>query len=70
MLRPDLSHAVTKLASGITRWSTNHDKMLYRPVCYLSTATDFGVLASMKGTPIPFLCTCLLTRIWGVMYAQ
>ena len=49
--RPDLSHAVTKLASGITRWSTNHDKMLYRLVCYMSATTDFGVLASMKGTP-------------------
>ena len=49
--RPDLSHGVTKLASGIMRWSINHDKMLYRLVSYMNSTLDFGVLATVRGTP-------------------
>ena len=47
--RPDLSHAVTKLASGITRWSINHDKLLYRLICYMSSTSDYGITASVFG---------------------
>ena len=41
--RPDLAHAVTRLASGITRWSVNHDKMLYRLACHTHTTAQYGV---------------------------
>ena len=51
MSRPGLSHGVTKLASEITRWSINHDKMLFRFVSYMNSTLDFGVLASARGTP-------------------
>ena len=47
--RPDLSHAVTRLASGITRWSVNHDKLLYRLACYMNTTSQYGVHCSVKG---------------------
>ena len=42
--RPDLAHAVTKLASGITCWSVNNDKMLYRLVCYMNCTVDVGLV--------------------------
>ena len=48
--RPDLCHSVTKLASGITKWSINHDKMLYRLVCYMQGTLDFGVMCSVRGS--------------------
>lgn len=41
--RPDLSHGVTKLASGITRWSINHGKMLHRLVAYMQGTSEYGV---------------------------
>ena len=49
--RPDVSHAVTRLASGITRWSINHDKMLYRLACYLNSTIEYGVHCFVKGNP-------------------
>ena len=49
--RPDLSHAVTKLASGITRWTVNHDKLLHRMMCYMQSAVEFGFHGSVKGGP-------------------
>ena len=49
--QPDLSHGVTKLASGISRWSVNHDKMLHRLVAYMNATADFGVHDVMKGDP-------------------
>ena len=48
--RPDLCHSVTKLASGITKWSINHDKMLYRLVCYMQGTLDFGGMCSVRGS--------------------
>ena len=45
-----MCHSVTKLASGITKWSINHDKLLYRLVCYMQTTLEFGVLCSVRGS--------------------
>ena len=49
--RPDLSHGVTKLASGISRWSVNHDKMLHRLVSYMNATADYGVHCFVNGNP-------------------
>ena len=49
--RPDLSHGVTKLASGITRWSLNHDKMLHRLVSYMHATEEYGMHCVVKGDP-------------------
>ena len=47
--RPDIAHGVTRLASGITRWSVNHDKMLYRLVSYMNSTVEYGVWCSVRG---------------------
>lgn len=49
--RPDLSHGVTKLASGITRWSINHDKMLHRLVAYMNGTIEYGVHCFVHRNP-------------------
>jgi hypothetical protein len=48
--RPDLSFAVTSLASHISRWTRNHDYMLYRLLGYVKGSVSLGVLGTVSGT--------------------
>ena len=33
--RPDLTKSITALASKVSKWTKNHDRMLYRLMCYM-----------------------------------
>jgi len=47
--RPDLSFAATSLASHISRWTRNHDYMLYRLLGYVKGSVSLG-LGTVSGT--------------------
>ena len=40
MCRPDLLHAIGRLASKFTNWTGLDDRKLLRLICYLNTTTD------------------------------
>ena len=42
--RPDLTKAITALASKVSKWSRNHDRMLYRLMSYMWTTRDYELL--------------------------
>ena len=42
--RPDISVAITSLASSISSWTYNHDLMLYRLLGYVKGSVDLGLL--------------------------
>ena len=46
--RPDISFAITSLASHIARWTRNHDLMLYRLLGYVKGSVDLGVLGTIS----------------------
>ena len=41
--RPDIAFAISSLASNISKWTRNHDLMLYRLLGYVKATIDFGV---------------------------
>ena len=46
--RPDLSFAITSLASHIAKWTRNHDLMLYRLLGYVKGSVDLGILGTVS----------------------
>ena len=48
LCRPDLSYAISTLASQATTWSKNSDKMAYRLMCYVSTTLTRGLHGVVK----------------------
>ena len=49
--RPDLSFAITSLASNISRWSRNHDLMLYRLLGYVKGTVSLGIMGFVSPNP-------------------
>lgn len=48
--RPDISFAITTLASNIAKWSRNHDIMLYRLLGYVKGTTTLGLLGTVSSS--------------------
>jgi len=40
LARPDIVKAITALATKVQKWTRNHDRMLYRLMCYMHTTCD------------------------------
>lgn len=51
LARPDLSFAVSSLASQVTRWSRNSDKQLFRLVSYLWSTRNLCLTFSVMDSP-------------------
>ena len=41
LARPDIVKAITSLASKMQKWTRNHDKMLYRLMCYMHSTVEY-----------------------------
>ena len=48
--RPDISFAITSLASHIAKWTRNHDLMLFRLLGYVKGSVDLGLLGKVSAS--------------------
>ena len=39
--RPDLLKPINELAKSVTKWTRNHDRQLWRLMCYMKSTRDF-----------------------------
>jgi hypothetical protein len=44
LARPDLTKAITSLASKVSKWTRNHDRMLYRLMSYMWTTKEYEIV--------------------------
>ena len=51
LARPDLAFAISQLATQVTRWSRNCDKMLFRLVSYLWSTVDLCLTVQIHDPP-------------------
>ena len=49
--RPDLIKPISDLATKVQCWTRNHDKMLYRLVCYVDSTPDYRLTGYIHDSP-------------------
>ena len=48
LARPDLSKAITVLASKVSAWTRKHDRMLYRLMCNMWTTREYELTGHVR----------------------
>ena len=59
--RPDLTKAITALASKVSKWTKNHDRMLYRLMCYMWSTKEHELGGYVND---------LLEDLWFELYVE
>ena len=49
--RPDLVKPITDLATKVQRWSRNHDKQLFRLICYMNSTSHYRLTGKIGDPP-------------------
>ena len=49
--RPDLLKPINELAKSVTKWTRNHDRQLWRLMCYMKTTRDFQLEGVVNNKP-------------------
>jgi hypothetical protein len=61
LARPDLTKAITALASKVSKWTRNHDRMLYRLMSYMWTTKDYEIVGYVHDP---------LEKLWLELYVD
>ena len=61
LARPDLTKAITALAAKVSKWTRNHDRMLYRLMCYTWSTQDHELVGHVNGS---------LENLWLELYVD
>ena len=49
--RPDLLKPINELAKSVTKWTRNHDRQLWRLMCYMKSTRDFQLEGVVNNKP-------------------
>jgi hypothetical protein len=49
--RPDLLKPINELAKSVTKWTRNHDRQLWRLMCYMKTTRNFQLKGVVSNKP-------------------